>query len=151
VLTNETPMRRTEMTAIAVLSDLITAHGVDVLDHLDRDMQIPVLTGLQRQGDVIVIPDPKAVATTPVPVEGTPVVRGENGGNTHAIVAEGPGVLVDVQAPSVSLLRVARLTVAPGSVAWLTHPEHGYMGIGPGAYTINRQREQSDIVRMVQD
>jgi len=139
------------MSATAVLSDLIHAHGVDVLDHLDRDMTIPVLTGLQRQGDVIVIPDAKAVATTRVPAPGAPVVRGENGGNTHAILAEGPGVLVDVRTPSPGNLRVATLTVATGSVAWLAHPEHGYMGIGPGSYTINRQREQSDVQRLVQD
>jgi hypothetical protein len=137
--------------ATAVLSDLIRAHGVDVLDHLDREMEIPVLTGLQRQGDVIVIPDPKVKASTLVPAAGTPVVRGENGGNTHAIVAEGPGVRVDVRAPSQGDLRVASLSVAAGSVAWLAHPEHGYVGIGEGQYTINRQREQADAIRMVAD
>lgn len=135
----------------AVLSDLITTHGVEVLDHLDRDMEIPVLTGLQRQGDVIVIPDAKASATTNVPLSGTPVVRGENGGNTHMILADGPGVCVDVQTPSPTLLKVATLTVAEGSVAFLAHPEHGYMGIGAGSYTIHRQREQADELRMVQD
>jgi hypothetical protein len=139
------------MNTAAVLSDLITTHGVDVLDHLDRDMEIPVLTGLQRQGDVIVIPDAKAVATTAVPATGTPVVRGENGGNTHAILAQGLGVLVDVRTPSTGDLRVATLTVPAGSVAWLAHPEHGYMGIGPGTYTVNRQREQADEARIVAD
>lgn len=139
------------MSTTAVLSDLITAHGVEVLDHLDRDMSIPVLTGLQRQGDVIVIPDVKASATTAVPASGTPVVRGENGGNTHAIVAEGPGVRVDVRTPTTGDLRVASLSVAAGSVAWLAHPEHGYVGVGPGTYRINRQREQADELRMVQD
>jgi hypothetical protein len=135
----------------AILSDLISAHGVEVLDHLDRQMSIPVLTGLQRQGDVIIIPDEKASAKTVVPNSGTPVVRGENGGNTHAIVAQGEGVFVDVSTPSVTQLRVATLTVKEGSVAFLAHPEHGYMGIGAGTYTINRQREQADEIRIVAD
>jgi hypothetical protein len=139
------------MNASAVLSDLITTHGVDVLEHLDRDMEIPILTGMQRQGDVIVIPDVEGVASTSVPATGTAVVRGENGGNTHAILADGPGVCVDVVEPHPTLLRVATLTVPPGSSAWLTHPEHGPMGIGPGGYSINRQREQADEIRVVAD
>jgi len=133
------------------LADLIDRHGVDVHDYLPRDLDIPVLSGLQRQGDVIVIPDPKAAAQTPVPVAGTPVVRGESGGNTHAVVADGP-VSCDVrQITSTEDLTVATLTVPPGSVAYLTHPEHGYMGIGAGSYTIRRQREQADVLRVVAD
>lgn len=132
----------------ATLSRLVQTHGIDVLDHLDMEMSIPILTGLQRQGDVIVVPDSKATATTLVPKSGIPVVRGENGGNTHAIVADGE-VFCDVFAPSANSLIVAKLVVK--DVAWLAHPEHGFMGIGAGSYTISRQREQADVIRVVAD
>jgi hypothetical protein len=132
------------------LATLIDQHGIDVDPHLDRDLTIPILTGMQRQGDIIVIPDPAAKATTPVPPAGTAVVRGENGGHTHAVVADGP-VACDIRTPNVWDLTLATLTVPAGSVAWLAHPEHGYMGIGPGSYTIRRQREQADELRMVAD
>lgn len=132
------------------LTTLIDRHGIDVEAHLDRDMLVPVNTGLQRQGDVIVIPDPKAKATTPVPAAGTPVVRGENGGNTHAIVADGT-VYCDTRQATAGDLALATLVVPDGAVAYLAHPEHAYTGIGPGTYTLRRQREQADELRMVQD
>lgn len=135
-------------------AQLIDQHGITVLDHLDMEVDIPVLSGLQRQGDVIVIPAASAGivahAATPVPAAGTPVVRGESGGNTHTIVAEGP-VFCDTVTGRADQLRVAVLTVPDGSTAWLTHREHGYAGIAPGTYEVRRQREQSDVIRMVQD
>jgi hypothetical protein len=88
-------------------------------------------------------------ATTPVPPAGTPVVRGENGGNTHAIV--GVGVLCDTREASATNLTLAILTVPEGHVAHLAHPEHGYNGIGPGTYELRRQREMADELRLVQD
>lgn len=135
----------------ATLADLIETHGIDVLDHLDRDTLVPVLTGMQRQGDVLVKPDTNAAAKTPVPASGTPVVRGENGGNTHSIVADGPGVTCDVRTATANDLELATLSVPQGSIAYLAHPEHAYSGIGPGSYTLRRQREQADELRMVQD
>ena len=95
-------------------------------------------------------PHPKP-ATTPVPAAGVPVVRGEAGGNTHAIVADGPGVCCDTRQASTTDLTLATLTVPEGSVAYLAHPEHAYTGIGPGTYTLRRQREQADELRIVAD
>lgn len=132
------------------LHTLIERHGIEVHEHLDRDLAIPVLTGLQRQGDVIIVPDSTAKAASPVPAAGVPVVRGENGGNTHAIVADGP-VFCDTRQASATDLTLATLTVPDGSTAYLAHPEHGYNGIGAGTYTLRRQREQADELRMVQD
>lgn len=133
---------------------LVQAHKVPVLNHLDLDFEVPVLTGLQRQGDVLIVPNRISRQTrhakTAVPAKGVPVVRGESGGNTHEIVADGP-VFCDVLAPSATSLAVAVLTVPDGSVAYLAHPEHGYAGIGAGDYTITRQREQADELRMVAD
>ena len=135
------------------LATLIDRHGITVEDHLDLDDLVPVHTGLQRQGDVIVVPviGNAKPASTPVPAAGVPVVRGEAGGNTHAIVADGPGVCCDTRQASTTSLTLATLTVPDGSVAYLAHPEHAYTGIGPGTYTLRRQREQADELRMVQD
>jgi hypothetical protein len=130
---------------------MIEATGVAVITDQDFELEIPVLGGVQRQGDVLVKPLALHTATAVVPAAGTPVVRGENGGNTHAIYpADGP-VYCDVLAGSARDLRVALLSVPEGSTAYLGHPEHGYMGIAPGSYEIRRQREQAEEMRMVAD
>lgn len=133
------------------ITDLIATHGVDVDPHLDRQATVPVSTGLQRQGDIIVIPAPAvrvgATAEKSVPQCGVAVVRGEAGGNTHLLLADGP-VRYD---PAPADLTLGVLTVDAGATAYLAHPEHGYAGIGPGTYVIRRQREQADEIRMVQD
>lgn len=134
------------------LATLIDRHGVTVDDHLDTDTLVPVNTGLQRQGDVIVVPTPDAkAATTPILQAGVPVVRGEAGGNTHLLLADGPGVCCDTREATARDLALAVLTVPEGSVAYLAHPEHAYTGIGPGTYTLRRQREQADELRIVAD
>jgi hypothetical protein len=46
---------------------------------------------------------------------------------------------------------VGVFTVTEGATAYLAHPEHGYMGIAPGTYTVRRQREQADEIRQVAD
>ena len=132
------------------ISDLTALTGVTLVTDYADEFAIPVSTGMQRQGDVLVIPDARVHATTPVEATGCPVVRGENGGNTHAIYAEGR-VFCDVAAPSPTMLRAANLTVTEGAVAYLGHPEHGYMGVGPGSYVINRQRQFADEIEIVAD
>jgi len=137
---------------MSTVNDLIAVHGVDIDPHLDRQVTVAVSTGTQRQGDIIVIPAVmvgrgRAAAATPVPPVGVPVVRGEAGGNTHLLLADGP-VRYDA-APADLTLGV--LTVEDGAVAYLAHPEHGYAGIGPGTYVVRRQREQADAIRMVRD
>lgn len=133
---------------MATINDLVQITGIDVITDHDADLDIPVLSGMQRQGDVLVLPAARA-ATTAVPASGTPVVRGESGGNTHAIYAADGPVYCDTL--TVEGLRVAALTVPEGSTAYLGHPEHGYMGIAPGSYEIRRQREMGATARMVAD
>ncbi len=139
---------------MSTTATLVKTHNVPVLEHLDLDFEVPVLDGLQRQGDVLIVPartcKVTGTAKTIVPKTGTPVVRGESGGNTHEIVAEGP-VYCDVLAASPTSLIVAVLTIPDGSTAYLAHPEHGYAGIAPGTYGLLRQREQADELRMVAD
>ena len=130
------------------LSTLSQHFGTEVLEHLD-DVEVHVLSGMQRQGDVLIRPAKPgdASAFTSVPREGFPVVRGENGGNTHMLLAQG-GVTYR-QISSAQLL--VEVSVPEGSVGYLAHPEHGYLAMAPGHYTIRRQREQADQIRLVAD
>lgn len=139
---------------VRTLNELITTHGVDVDPHLDRQATVPVTAGLQRQGDVIVIPASMLAraetVTTRVPAAGVAVVRGEAGGNTHLLLGDGPVFFAPAQQRPGSL-DLGTVTVPDGSVGYLAHPEHAYTGIAPGTYVIRRQREQADEIRLVQD
>ena len=130
------------------LAEAVTRHGVTVDDHHDLDQIIPVCSGLQRQGDIIIIPGARK-GVDPVPDEGVAVVRGENGGNTHLLLADGDVLWTDRSTARDLLL--GYLTVAEGATAYIAHPEHAYNGIGAGDYEIRRQREMADEIRMVQD
>lgn len=132
------------------MEQLVEATGLEVLTELDRQVSIPLLRGPQRQGDVLVLPRPGITASTPVPKAGIAVVRGESGGNAHAIQADGE-VYCDVLTPTARDLAVARLVVAEGSEAVLCHPEHGFNRIAAGNYEIRRQREMAEEIRMVAD
>jgi hypothetical protein len=135
------------------IQDAITRFGVPVEEHLDQQATIPVHDGLQLQGDVAIIPAAMVgdlvPAATPLPADGYPVVRGEVGGNTHLLLADGPGFF-DPRLDG-SGLDLGVLTVPPGATAFLAHPEHAYTGIGPGTYLLRRQREQADQARIVAD
>lgn len=145
--------------SITTLADAETTFGVQVDEHHDRQADIPVLTGLQFQGDVAVIPGSRDTvlaadcADTLVPRDGIAVVRGENGGNTHLLLAAGtcywqPSATAGTDPSDLDL---GTLTVHEGSVAYLAHPEHAFAGIGAGTYTLRRQREQADVARFVAD
>lgn len=136
------------------LADAETTFGVTVDDHHDRNADIPILNGLQAQGDVMVVPKRHAApATTPVPRQGVAVVRGEAGGNTHLLLGAGP--VFFTPSPTAgrdpSDLDLGTLTIPAGSTGYLAHPEHAYAGIAPGTYVLRRQREQADVARFVQD
>lgn len=133
---------------MTTINDLTRASRAAVRTAHDSDVTIPILAGGQRQGDVLVIPGVTG-ASTAVPVAGTPVVRGENGGNTHVIYAADGPVYCDTD--TAAGLRVATLTVPAGSTAYLGHPEHGYLGIAPGSYELRRQREMAETMRLVAD
>ena len=120
-------------------ADIITA---DLL----ADVDVPVLTALQCQGDVAVIPTSGTPGGVPVPAAGIPVVRGENGGHTHTLVGEGL-----LWAPSDDLLDMGAVTVPAGGVAYLLHPEHAAVAFAEGVWRVRRQREQADEIRRVAD
>lgn len=130
------------------LHDVLTTHGVDVLDHLDRQIEIPVVHAPQIQGDVSILPVTTGHATTPIPAAGVAVVRGENGGNTHSLHGTG---FYDPAEQTDASLTLGTLTVPDGAEAFLIHPEHGAMGFAPGTYRIGRQREWAGEWRRVAD
>ncbi|NJP95492.1 hypothetical protein HCN51_39695 [Nonomuraea sp. FMUSA5-5] len=131
------------------IEQAIATFGVTVDEHLDRQAEIPVLSGLQFQGDVAVVPVTSAPARTPIPAEGVPVVRGQAQANTHLLVATGPAFFTPDRSGRALTLGV--LTVEEGATAYLAHPEHAYAGIAPGTYELRRQREQADQTRLVAD
>jgi hypothetical protein len=130
------------------LATLIDTHGVDVLEHLDREVTVPTVSGLQFQGDVAVVPVGPVKGGRAVPAKGIPVVRGEAGGNTHTLLADGPVLFTD---DGTFGLVLGWVTVPDGATAYLAHPEHAYTGMAPGTYELRRQREQADVIRVVQD
>jgi len=136
-----------------LVSQAIELFGVDIDPHLERDVTIPVSDQLQRQGDIIIVPTAKKSLGKDAKVlglNGYPLVRGENGGNTHLLLGTGRIEYVTYE-PSTSRLDIATFKVEKTSVAYIAHPEHGYLGVAPGTYTVRRQREQADEIRMVAD
>lgn len=128
------------------LQHLIERSDAEVLDHLDRQVTIPVLTGPQAQGDLLVVPCAAVDAFKFVDVEpkGIVVLAGQH---DHRLLADG-----DVGfAPSVEGQRLGWLRVGRKAVAWLLHQEHGGSGIGEGTYELRRQREQAQEQRLVAD
>lgn len=135
---------------VTTLAHAEATYGVSHLDHLDRDAALPVVDRLACQGDVAIIRIPNLKPSTdPIPTAGFPTVRGENGGNTHALF--GVGFYTPAEPSRQGDLRLGTLTVPDGEQVLLTHPEHGGMLIEPGTYELRRQREQADEIRLVAD
>ncbi|WP_131740670.1 hypothetical protein [Actinomadura roseirufa] len=130
------------------LASLSERTGLAVLDHLERSVTVPVVDGVQAQGDLIVIPLGLLGGTVyassrarwrDVPPEGVELLRGEAGGNPHTLVAD-PGTCRWATAV-VDPVHLAIGIFETSEVAYLLHPEHGASGCAPGAYVVRRQRE----------
>ena len=138
------------MSSTMTLGSLESKYGTALLDHLDREVTIPILDAPQTQGDLGVLPAAfkriSKQATTPVPPEGTVVIEGQH---DHRLLGDGP-IFFDrprgMTMPSIGVLRVPE-----GSVAWLAHAEHGYLGVAPGDYWISGQREWAGEWRRIAD
>lgn len=127
------------------LAELVDRTSVSALDHLERDTTIPIIDGLQAQGDLIVIPFSLLKTPPPlehgraVPPEGVHLVQGALGQNPHVLVAD-PGTCTWQAVWETLGLAIAAITNA--EPAYLLHPEHGGTGIAPGQWLIRRQRER---------
>ncbi len=119
--------------------------------------EVPVLTGPQAQGDLIILPWPANTAPArqaEVVTAAKPLIRGEvvvtgRGGHDHTL-SPTPGVAW-YRYPGTEPQTIGVLVVDDGAVAVLGHDEHGDTYIGPGVYAIRRQREQSDVIQLVAD
>ena len=131
--------------------DALAAHDIAIPDHLAAQAEVPALAGPQRQGDLLILPDPNGDlgGLVPVPREGVQLVAGEATGNTHYLDGTAGVTWARVNGAS---LDVAVVDVPDGAVAYVTHTdEHGCNALAPGRYVIRRQREQADVIRVVAD
>jgi len=137
----------------ATIGSALASVGVTVPEHLIADAEIPVISGVQGQGDLLVFPITSTrEKLAPVPNEGVQVVFGEATGNSHYLQR-------GFDSPDVTYARVennglllAVVSVPEGQTAQLVHTdEHGVNGIGPGLYAIHGKREQADEIRRVTD
>ena len=125
--------------------------GTD-LDHLLEafgDVEVPVITEPQHQGDLGIFPmrEGKVEGLETVPKEGIAVIRGEAGGNTHLLLAEGD--VKFARAAQNGGVQLGTLLVGEGAVAVLHHIEHGYNLVGPGMYSLRGKRTQlNEVVRV---
>ncbi|MFD5825132.1 hypothetical protein [Lentzea sp. NPDC060358] len=119
------------------LAELVDRTSVDALDHLEREATVPVVDGLQAQGDLIVIPFsalgfvPEETADRWVPPRGVHLVAGLGGRNPHVLVAD-PGTCRWSPGGEVAV-------VENSAPVYLLHPEHGGTGIAPGRWLLRRQ------------
>ncbi len=129
------------------LAELLDVTELDVLDHLEREITVPVLDGPQAQGDLIVLPMAMVPVVTAfpwatwrsVPWRGVELVRGVAGNNPHTLVAdEGTCRWTNGVRDPLSLGIAIVENTAP---AYLIHPEHGGSGVAPGRWLVRRQQE----------
>lgn len=134
------------------LGELAGRHGFAVLEHLEAEAQVPVLDGLQAQGDLFIVPDPRAVLaqedSAAVPAAGIAVIEAVGSGHEHRLFAGQSGTAWWYPGGGTAQDIGVLDCTAP---AYVLHPEHGATGIAPGRYLLRRQREQADEERLVAD
>jgi hypothetical protein len=139
------------------MTEALARHNLSVADEMLATIEVPVLSGPQRQGDILIVPRPalgvaELTAMTPVPRAGVAVVRGEATGNTHLLDAVQGAMLWRAAAGNTDDLVLGVLHVPDDAVAHLIHTdEHGCNGIAPGTYTLHGKREQAEEIRRVAD
>jgi hypothetical protein len=137
---------------VKTLAEVTEAHGFEVYEYLEASAEVPVVAGLQAQGDVIIVPARGRDARSDrswavVPAEGIPVVSPVGSGHEHRLFAGAPGTALfeaSGRGQDVGVLECSE-------PAYLLHPEHGAAGIAPGTYIMRRQREQADEERLIAD
>lgn len=138
---------------VHTIGSVLALHDITVPDETIADLEVPVICGAQRQGDILILPRAPLTAAerrlvSPVPVEGVAVVRGEATGNTHLL--HGEGDVVWTRRDAGVLLGVVE--VGDQATAFLIHTdEHGANAMGPGTYALHGKREQAEQIRRVAD
>ena len=115
------------------LATIEAVSGITAYDWLARDIEVPVLDGIQAQGDLLVIPiqATPGAGTVTVDRKGVDLVVGVDGGHTHSLVAPDGGCTVKLRDTTVggspADLTVALLECV--NPVYLMHPEHGASGV----------------------
>lgn len=127
---------------------ILTSHGYSALAVEYPELEIPLVTGAQRQGDVLIMPADARDGGVPLG-KGVEVVSSEAGSNTHCL--HGDGTWLASPTADTNLIQ-GWLTVPDGGEAYLIHSgEHGAAGIGAGSFELRRQREFAGEWRRVAD
>lgn len=124
------------------IADMVELTGKQVLEHLDRDAEIPLVTIAGAQGDVIVVRADDEEPATQVMPSTVILVESEVSPNTHTLHPNGPAFWrADVPDEFSDGLLVGVLTVPAGSEVFLSHEEHGGLLVGEGTFVVRRQGE----------
>ncbi len=140
------------------LAELTEAHSFPVLEHLEAEAQVPVLGGLQAQGDLFIIPVSRgdahrirrAAQRREIPPAGLAAIEAVGSGPAHRLFASQPGTAWWTPVHGGQDIGLLECT----EPAYSLHMEHGATGIAPsgtGAYVLRRQREQAGEERLVAD
>ena len=136
------------------MTDTMTAEALEALFEAstitdddvtaERATATPAPKGMQRQGDLLVIPSHvlgvKPSTGVITPLDG-PVVALKGGTNEHVLSAAGA---VTWAAAGTGGTDLGVLVVGPGGVATLSHTgHHGSLRVGPGEYVLRRQTAHS--------
>jgi hypothetical protein len=153
-LLNETTEGEEVSAATITNGEILSRHKIapEGIEHLD--LEVPMLTGPQRQGDILVVPcEPPKDLGKLISARGVIVVRGEtSGGNAHILHALDGECYWSPSPTADTKLIQGCLTVGDDSAATLLHTqEHNVIGVGPGFYEIRRQREYQGEWRRVSD
>ena len=137
-------------------AEVLGAHSIIIPDETIAELEIPVLSGPQRQGDVGIFPRSPVTAAemsqmVEIPMTGVQVVRGEATGNTHLLHPAGRCWWRPIESQAGSVL-FGILHVNDDAECYLIHTdEHGANGIAPGSYEIRGKREMAEEIRRVAD
>jgi hypothetical protein len=146
---------------VKTLAEVTEATGFEVLEHLEAAAQVPVIAGLQAQGDLFIIPvngdgiaQAKAFTSgtrAEIPAEGIAVIEAVGGGHEHRLFASRPGTAWWTPLRGSQDIGILEC-IEP---VYSLHMEHGAAGVAPAAgenaYLLRRQREQADEERLVAD
>lgn len=126
---------------------VLTRHGVDTSGLELPDLEVPILSASQRQGDVLIrkVPTRKLLLAEIIGPEGVVVVRADTAtANTHTLFALSGTCRWAPNPAATDPIELVEgwLEVGADAEAVLIHTEeHNVVGIGPGTYEIRRQRE----------
>lgn len=113
-------------------ADALGAYRITIPPHLEAQAEVPVVSGLWRQGDIYMRPEPDlAPKGAGVAAVGVKVVQGDADRNSHILDCPGgrwhPGTYKDATAD------YGVVFVPAGAVAYVTHTgEHGSVGLAGG-------------------